>query len=176
MWCHLPSNPNHLDSIRLPNTRHGFGPCRHRTYVILAHTLHLQWRSLWSVTRQLLQTRSWHSSQSSPRSKIRPSVFRQRAHSRCPRSWGRRVPFRLISSSSFFSFLEKGKGRTSGEMLRKVRVRWTWVEPESSPYPLLLSFPQLLVLLQHLQDHVSFMFQQKGEVQILLRLLHWSLS
>lgn len=46
----------------------------------------------------------------------------------------------------------------------------------SSPYPLLLSFPQFLVFLQHLQDHVPFMFQQKGEVQILLDLLHWSLS
>lgn len=47
---------------------------------------------------------------------------------------------------------------------------------KSSPNPLLLSLPQFLIFLQHLKDHVSFMFQEKGQVQILPDLLHLSLS
>lgn len=88
----------------------------HHTYVILAQTLHLHWYILGSLTRQLLQTRSWHSLQRSPRSKIRPKVLRQRAHCRSPNSWGRWEPFRLISSSSFFSLLLDRKRRTSGDI------------------------------------------------------------
>lgn len=93
-----------LKPARAPNTYHWFG-----TYTILAHTLHLHWRPEGAVMRQSLQTRSLHSSQRSPRSKIRPRFLRQRAHCRSPSSWGWRQPFRLISSNSFFSFLPQTK-------------------------------------------------------------------
>lgn len=71
--------------------------------------LHLHWRAFGIETRQSLQTRSWHSSQRSPRSKISPKLLRQRAHSRSPSSCCRQDPFRLISSNSFFSFLRERK-------------------------------------------------------------------
>lgn len=78
--------------------------------------------------------------------------------------------------SSASCLTERGEHRVT---LRKVSAIWAWVQvvlPKSSPYPLLLSLPQFLVFLQHLQDRLSFVFQQKGEVQILPVLLHWSLS
>ncbi|KAJ8397981.1 hypothetical protein AAFF_G00433280, partial [Aldrovandia affinis] len=63
-----------------------------------------------SRMRQRLQTRWLHSSHGSPRSKIRPRVLWQCGHRRSPGSGGLRRPFPLISSSSFFSFLQ-GPGK-----------------------------------------------------------------
>lgn len=141
--CHKPSNLNHLESF--PFT-HCSCPCRHHTYEILAQTLHFQWRVLGAVMRQSLQTRSWHVSQRSPRSKIRPKVFRQRAHCRSPNSWGRREPLCLISSSSFFSFLWDRNSRTSN-ILRKVSLQMNMSSNDeiltvsSSPLASLISHP-----------------------------------
>lgn len=148
---------------------------KNHTYEILAQTLHLHVYVLGGITRQSLQTRSWHSAQRSPRSKIRPKVLRQRAHCRCPTSWGRCEPFCLISSSSFFSLLFDRESRTSGDD-EKSASEVAAAFAKSSPYPLLLLLPQFLVFLQHLQDRLPFVFQQKGEVQLLRVKLHWSLS
>lgn len=60
-------------------------------------------------------------------------------------------------------------------ILRKIR-QLPLVVPRSSPYPLLLSLPQFLIFLQHLQDRLPLMLQQKGEIQILCSLIHWFLS
>lgn len=46
---------------------------------------------------------------------------------------------------------------------RKREVKRFWAL-KSLPYPFLLTFPQLLVFLQHLQDHFPFMLQQKGQI------------
>lgn len=92
------------------------------TYETLAQTLQRHC-VLGGLTRHSLQTRSWHSLHRSPRSKIRPSALRQRAHWRSPTSWGRWEPFRLISSSSFFSLLPDREGeRLDGEMIEMLNV------------------------------------------------------
>lgn len=132
------------------------------TYEILAQTLHLHLREPAIVPRQSLQTRSRHSSQSSPRSKISPNVLGQRAHCRSSESCGRREPFRLISSRSFFNFLQS-RQRREGDKQTEKRSKVFWAL-KSLPYPFLLTFPQLLVFLQHLQDHFPFMLQQKGQI------------
>lgn len=126
--CHAPPSGDTYECQRRPRSvanitarSEGFGmaQCCLRdktdTYEILAQTLHLHVYVLAGTTRQSLQTRSWHSTHRSPRSKMRPKVLRQRAHWRCPTSWGRWEPFCLISSSSFFSLLFDRKSRTSGD-------------------------------------------------------------
>lgn len=141
-----PHRQTETDVVSLPikskpsGVNSSLGPCRHRTYEILAQTLHLHWRVLGGLTRQSLQTRSWHSSQRSPRSKMRPSAFRQRAHCRSPRSWGRWEPFRLISSSSFFSFLQH-RTRITSAVINKTQCEMCTSSNDDSEVPTVSSSP-----------------------------------
>lgn len=150
---------------RSPSWSWGCPPRRRHTYRTLAQTLHLHLRELAVKARHSLQTRCWHSSQSSPRSKIRPKVLRQRAHSLSPDSWGRGKPLCLISKSSFFIFL-KGRNRRRPKRQRRWRVhdkkRW-W----NGDDVLTGSFSPLVFLVSHLFEELlgSFLFHDPAEMR-----------
>lgn len=116
-----------------------WSPFRCHTYVSLSQKVHLHSRVLGFTTRQLLQIRDWHSSQRSPRSKIRPRVLRQRVHCRAPKSCGRIKPFCLTSSSSFFSLLRDRNTRMSQDTKKSKRDDGEFKWWRGSPHRILFS-------------------------------------
>lgn len=116
-----------------------WSPFRRHTYVSLSQKVHLHWRDLGFTTRQLLQIRDWHSSQRSPRSKIRPRLLRQRVHCRAPKSCGRMKPFCLTSSSSFFSLLRDRNTRRSQDTKKSKRDDGEFKWWHGSPHRILFS-------------------------------------
>lgn len=71
---------------------------------------------------------------------MRPSAFRQRAHCRSPSSWGRWEPFRLISSSSFFSFLQH-RMRITSMVINKTQCETSMSSNDDSEVPTVSSSP-----------------------------------